>query len=141
MSNLLDLTQFRSLKELQDYASKQFDTILIMKEKVDEQKAKIAHLESLLTSKATVLNVDSEQEEICKIEINRLYQKTLRGPLDFAEIKALETYTKILVMAKNKEIDDKKEKKVEKAMKQLTPQELINIALQKTPEEKDSEGN
>lgn len=141
MSNLLDLTQFKSLRELQDYANKQFMTIGVMKQQLDDTKAKVSHLESLLASKATVLNVDSEQEEICKIEINRLYQKTLRGPLDFAEIKALETYTKILMAAKGKEIDDKKEKKAEKAIKQLSPQELIKIALQKTPEEEDSEGN
>lgn len=139
MSNILDLAQFKTLKELQEYANKQFMTIGVMKEQLDDAKAKITHLESLLASKATVLNVDSEQEEICKIEINRLYQKTLRGPLEFAEIKALETYTKILMIAKGKEVDDKKEKKAEKAMKQLTPQELIHIALQKTPE--DADGN
>lgn len=138
-TNLLDLTQFKNLKELQEYANKQYMTISIMKQQLDDAKAKITHLESLLASKATVLNVDSEQEEICKIEINRLYQKTLRSPLDFQEAKILETYTKILLAAKGKEIDEKKEKKTDKELKKLSPQELISIALQKTPE--DSEGN
>jgi CRISPR/Cas system CSM-associated protein Csm4 (group 5 of RAMP superfamily) len=135
--NILDLTQFKNLKELQDYADKQFKTIAIMKNKIDDQTAKIQHLESLLSSKATVLNVGSEQQEICKIEINRLYQKTLRGPLDFAEVKVLETLTKLLLAIDGKEPTDKKEKAVEKAVKAMTPQELINIALQKTPEEQD----
>ena len=135
--NILDLTQFKNLKELQDYADKQFKTIAIMKNKIDDQTAKIQHLESLLSSKATVLNVGSEQHEICKIEINRLYQKTLRGPLDFAEVKVLETLTKLLLAIDGKEPTDKKEKAVEKAVKAMTPQELINIALQKTPEEQD----
>ena len=135
--NILDLTQFKNLKELQDYADKQFKTIAIMKNKIDDQTAKIQHLESLLSSKATILNVGSEQQEICKIEINRLYQKTLRGPLDFAEVKVLETLTKLLLAIDGKEPTDKKEKAVEKAVKAMTPQELINIALQKTPEEQD----
>ena len=82
--NILDLTQFKTLKELQDYANAQYLTIAAMKAKFDDQKAKIVHLEALLSSKATVLNVGSEQTEICKIEINRLYHTTLRGPLDFA---------------------------------------------------------
>ena len=44
--NILDLTQFKNLKELQDYADKQFKTIAIMKNKIDDQTAKIQHLES-----------------------------------------------------------------------------------------------
>jgi hypothetical protein len=137
--NILDLSQFKSLKELQDYANKQYTTIAILKQKNDEQTAKIAHLETLLSSKATVLNVGSEQQEICKIEINRLYQKTLRGPLDFQEVKVLETLTKLLLAIEGKEVDTKKEKETAKALKQLTPKELIDIAMQKTPE--DGEGN
>lgn len=138
--NILDLTQFKTLKELQDYANKQYTTIAILKQKTDEQAAKIAHLESLLSSKATILNVGSEQEEICKIEINRLYHKTIRGPLDFAEVKVLETLTKLLLAINGREVDNKKEKDTAKALKQLSPQDLIKIALQKTPEE-EQEGN
>jgi hypothetical protein len=141
MSNLLDFTKFSSLKDLQEYVNKQYMTIGVMKQQLDDAKAKVSHLESLLASKATILNVESEQEEICKIQINRLYQATLRGPLDFQEVKILETYTKILLAAKGKELDEKKEKKTDKALKQLSPQELIQIALQKTPEEEESEGN
>jgi hypothetical protein len=137
--NILDLSQFKNLKELQDYANKQYTTIAVLKQKTDEQAAKIAHLESLLSSKATVLNVGSEQEEICKIEINRLYHKTIRGPLDFAEVKVLETLTKLLLAINGKEVDSKKEKETTKALKQLSPKELIDIAMQKTPE--DGEGN
>lgn len=137
--NILDLSQFKNLKELQDYANKQYTTIAVLKQKTDEQAAKIAHLESLLSSKATILNVGSEQEEICKIEINRLYHKTIRGPLDFAEVKVLETLTKLLLAINGKEVDTKKEKETAKALKQLSPKELIDIAMQKTPE--DGEGN
>lgn len=137
--NTLDLTQFRTLKELQDYCNKQYNTIAILKQKSDEQAAKIAHLETLLSSKATVLNVGSEQEEICKIEINRLYHKVLRGPLDFAEVKVLETLTKLLLAINGKEVDNKKEKETVKALKQLSPKELIDLAMQKTPE--DGEGS
>jgi hypothetical protein len=138
--NILDLTQFKNLKELQDYADKQYKTIAVMKNKIDEQAAKLTHLEALLSSKATVLNVGSEQQEICKIEINRLYQKTLRGPLDFAEVKVLETLTKLLLAIDGKEPTEKKEKAVEKAVKAMSPQDLIKIALQKTPDE-EQEGN
>jgi hypothetical protein len=137
--NTLDLTQFRTLKELQDYANKQYNTIAILKQKSDEQAAKIAHLEALLSSKATILNVGSEQEEIAKIEINRLYQKAIRGPLDFQEVKVLETLTKLLLAINGKEVDSKKEKETNKALKALSPKELIDIAMQKTPE--DGEGN
>lgn len=137
--NILDLSQFKTLRDLQQYAEKQYHTIFIMKQKIDDQSTKIAHLEVLLSSKATVLNVGSEQEEICKIEINRLYQKTIRGPLDFAEVKVLETLAKLLLAINGKEVDTKKEKDTAKALKQLSPKELIDLAMQKTPE--DGEGN
>jgi hypothetical protein len=139
MSVVLDFTQFKTLAELQTYANKQFTTIAVMKQKVDEQAAKILHLESLLSSKATVLNVGSEEVEICKIEINRLYHKTLRGPLEFQEVKVLETLAKLLLSLEGKEVDSKKEKDTAKALKALSPKELIDIAMQKIPE--DSEGN
>jgi hypothetical protein len=137
--NILDLSQFKDLKSLQEYADKQYKTIAIMKSKVDEQSAKISHLETLLSSRATILTPGSEQKSICEIEINRLYQKTLRGPLEFAEVKVLETLTKLLLAMEGKEPPAEKEKALSKAVKAMTPQELINIALQKTPEEQ--EGN
>ena len=137
--NVLDFTQFKTLAELQTYCNKQYTTIAVLKQKTDEQATKIAHLESLLSSKATILNVGSEQEEICKIEINRLYHKTIRGPLDFAEVKVLETLTKLLLAINGKEVDDKKDKETAKALKGMSQKELINIAMQKTPE--DGEGN
>jgi hypothetical protein len=139
MSIVLDLTQFKTLRELQEYSQKQFLTIAALKTKLDEQSAKIAHLETLLNSKAVVLNAGSEQQSICEIEINRLYHKVLRGPLDFAEVKVLETLTKLLLAINGKEVDTKKEKETAKALKQLSPKELIDIAMQKTPE--DGEGN
>lgn len=137
--NILDLSQFKDLKSLQEYADKQYKTIAIMKSKVDEQSTKISHLETLLSSRATILTPGSEQKSICEIEINRLYQKTLRGPLEFAEVKVLETLTKLLLAMEGKEPPAEKEKALSKAVKAMTPQELINIALQKTPEEQ--EGN
>jgi len=138
---LLDFTEFKTLKDLQDYANKQFNTIAVLDQKIKDLEAKNKHLESLLNSKATVLNSGSEQESICQIEINRLYQKSLREPLDFQEVKILETLSKILLDLNGKELDDKKQKATAKAIKSLSPKELIDIALQKTPEEEDSEAN
>ena len=138
---LLDFTEFKTLKDLQDYANKQFTTISILDQKIKDLEAKNKHLESLLNNKATVLNSDSEQESICQIEINRLYQKSLREPLNFQEVKVLETLSKILLTLNGKEIDEKKQKATAKAVKSLSPKELIDIALQKTPEEEDSEAN
>lgn len=138
--NLLDFSQFKTLKDLQDYSSKQYNTILVLDQKIKDLEAKNKHLEGLLASKATVLNSENEQQEICKLEINRLYQKSLRGSLEYQEVKILEMLTKILLALNGKEIDDKKNKATEKALKSFTPQQLIDIALQKTPED-DSEGN
>jgi hypothetical protein len=138
MSNILDLSQFKSIKELQEYANKQYMTIGVMKQKNDELIEKMKHLESLLASKATVLNVGSEQEEICRIEINRLYQKTMRGPLEFQEVKVLETFTKILLAINGKEVESKQEKATNKALRAMSPEDLIKIALQKTPEDEPS---
>lgn len=135
MSNILDLTQFKTLRELQEYANRQYMTIGVMKQKNEELQDKVKHLETLLSSKATVLTVGSEQETICNIEINRLYQKTLRQPLEFQEVKVLETYTRILLAINGKEVETKKEKETNKALKAMSPQELIKIALQKTPED------
>jgi hypothetical protein len=139
--NILNFSQFKTLKDLQDYASKQFNTILVLDQKIKDLETKNKHLETLLSSKATILNVGTEQEEICKIEINRLYQKTLRGPLDYQEVKILEMLAKILIGINGKEIDNKQAKANDKVLKSLSPKELINIALQKTPEEEESEGN
>jgi predicted MPP superfamily phosphohydrolase len=138
---LLDFTEFKTLKDLQDYANKQYNTIAVLDQKIKDLEAKNKHLESLLNNKVTVLNSDSEQEEICRVEINRLYQKSLREPLEFQEVKILETLSKILLNLNGKEIDDKKQKATQKAIKSLTPKELIDIALQKTPDEEDSEAN
>jgi hypothetical protein len=125
----LDMSQFKDLKDLQLFADKLFNTNIMLQSLVKEQESKISHLESLLqTLPANGLLMDDKEVEICRIEINRLYQKSLRFPLEDKEIRNLEVLVKTLAVAKGKTVSDVKDKKDKEAMKSLPVGRLIELA-------------
>ena len=127
--NLLDLSQFKSLKELQEFAEKQFRTILILESTIKENKDKITHLETLLNNMPNSSLVTEDKEiEICKIEINRLYNYALREPLDDKQVRNLEIYVRTLALARGKSLDAIKEKKDKTDLKSMPVGKLIELA-------------
>lgn len=127
----LDLSKFSTLKELQEYANKQFQTILMLKTALNDMENKAVHLEKLLEqSKVEPLIIQDKEVEICRIEINRLYQTSIGRPLEDKEIRNLETLVKTLAVAKGKTISEEKDKKEKKDHKALPVGRLIELAKQ-----------
>lgn len=141
MKNIVDFNQFKTLKELQDFTERQHLTISILQKENIELKDKIAHVEQLLNSApaTTSLAVGESHEELCKIEINRLYIKAQRIPLDMEEVKKFEIYTRSLLAIQGKGLDNKSQKQNASAIKKLSQQDLINLALQKDSEDDSAE--
>lgn len=127
--NIIDMSQFKTLSELQEYAEKLTRTNILLQGQLKEQNEKISHLESLLnTLPANDLLVDDKEIEICKIEINRLYQKSLRVPLDDKEVRNLEILVRTLATARGKSLSEIKKKEDEKASKNLPVGKLVELA-------------
>ena len=127
--NVLDLTEFKTIEELRAYAQKLTVTNLNLQAQLKHNEEKITHLESLLnTLPANELLVDDKEIEICKIEINRLYQKSLRIPLDDKEVRNLEILVRTLATARGKSVAEEKKKADEKATKNLPVGRLVELA-------------
>ena len=98
-----------------------------LKEELRVANDKLKHLEDVMKFSPNPISVGSNEEELCKIEINRLYQAAKQGPLEFTEVKAFEIYVKSLMLIKGKtEIGEKKPKK----STSLTEEQLLQLALQ-----------
>jgi hypothetical protein len=99
----------------------------VLKEELRIAKDKLKHLEDVMQFNSNKISIGSNEEELCKIEINRLYQASKQGPLEFNEVKAFEIYVKSLMLIRGKtEIGDKKSKK----STSLTEDQLLQLALQ-----------
>ena len=98
-----------------------------LKRELEVTKDKLKHLEDLRQFAANKISVGSDEEELCKLEINRLYQAAKRGPLEFNEVKAFEVYVKSLMLIRGKSsVEEKKQKK----QPALSEEQLLNLALQ-----------
>jgi len=127
--NLIDMSQFKTLEDLKKHAEQLTKTNLMLQNDIKHKDEKIAHLESLLnTLPSTDFLVEDREVEICKIEINRLYQKSLRFPLDDKEVRNLEILVKTLAVARGRNVSDVKEKKDKEAVKNLPVGKLVELA-------------
>lgn len=127
--NLVDFSQYKTLDELKIYAEQLTKTNLMLQNDIKLKQQKIEHLESLLnTIPANELLAEDKEIEICKIEINRLYQKSLRIPLDDKEIRNLEILVKTLASARGKSVSEEKEKKDKQAVKNMPVGRLVELA-------------
>lgn len=122
-----ELDKFSSLKDLRKFTEKLIDTATLLKVELEQTKDKLFHLEQITKNIASPISVGSNEEELCKIEINRLYAAAQRGPLEFTEVKAFEIYVKSLMLIRGKtNVEDKKPKKGST----LTEEQLLQLALQ-----------
>lgn len=127
--NILDMSQFKTLAEIKDYAEELTRLNVILQNDIKQKDDKIKHLESLLNVlPATDFIVEDREIEICKIEINRLYQKSLRIPLEDKEVRNLEIYVRTLALARGKSVEDTKAKKEKEATKNIPVGKLIELA-------------
>ena len=122
-----ELDKFSSLKDLRKFTEKLIDTATLLKVELEQTKDKLFHLEQITKNIESPISVGSNEEELCKIEINRLYAAAQRGPLEFTEVKAFEIYVKSLMLIRGKtNVEDKKPKKGST----LTEEQLLQLALQ-----------
>lgn len=129
MSNVIDFTTFKSKEDLERFARVQFEQVLKLQKEVENLQEKLKHAESLLINPPTILSVGNPEEEICRIEIKRLYDDAIKRPLEWDEIKAFDVYVKSLLAIKGKDKETEKSKKVSSNMPQ---EELLKLALQAT---------
>ena len=121
-----ELKKYDSLEELRKFSEKLIDTTTALKMELEQTKDKLRHLEDI-SKFSNNISVGSNEEELCKLEISRLYQTAKNGPLEFNEVKAFEIYVKSLMLIKGKTaVEDKKAKK-ESA---LDHDQLLQLALQ-----------
>jgi hypothetical protein len=121
-----ELKKYDSLEELRKFTEKLIDTTSALKMELEQTKDKLRHLEEIAKFSSNIA-VGSNEEELCKLEINRLYQAAKSGPLEFTEVKAFEIYVKSLMLIRGKTaVEDKKAKK-EPA---LNHDQLLQLALQ-----------
>lgn len=126
------LQKYKTEAEIHAFVEAQQKTLLDTIKKNKELQEKVEHLEKLVggvvpiikVEGATSLNLDSDEEEIAKIEINKLKQIAMGNTaLTLEEAKRLEIYTKILSSRTKKEDPNKNEREV----KELNSNELLAV--------------
>jgi hypothetical protein len=115
-------------EELKKYGEKLTQVNNKLQQELEQTKDKLRHLEEIAKFTANPIAVGSNEEELCKLEINRLYQAAKVSPLEFNQVKAFEIYVKSLMLIRGKSIEaptGNKSKKVK-----LDNEELLQLALQ-----------
>lgn len=124
-----DIIKITDIEELRNFTEKLLNTTVALKEELQQTKDKLFHLEEITKHSSSIVTVGSNEEELCKLEINRLYTAAKSGPLEFNDVKAFEIYVKSLMLIRGKSnLEEPKKKKSDKAS--LTNDQLLQLALQ-----------
>jgi hypothetical protein len=115
-------------EELKKYGEKLTQTNLKLQKELDATKDKLRHLEELAKFSSSTIAVGSNEEELCKLEISRLYQAAKVSPLEFNQVKAFEIYVKSLMLIRGKTLEESKSKKSSKVT--LDNEQLLQLAMQ-----------
>jgi hypothetical protein len=132
MSDIINLNHFKSNKELQEFANKQTLTILALQAQINNLENKLVHAEEIIKTQQSSFNVKTDEEELCRMEISRLYSKAKTAPLEWNEVRAFEIYVRSLLAIRNKsqdEINKKSDKQTN-----LSQAQLLELALKATDE-------
>lgn len=122
-----DLDKIKSYEELKMFAEKLVETSLSLQAELQKTKDKLHHLEEITKSSASVISIASNEEELCKLEINRLYQAAKVSPLEFTQVKSFEIYVKSLMLIRGKTaVEEKKSAK----KNNLSEDQLLQLAMQ-----------
>ena len=126
--------------ELRSFCSAQAKTMNTIMKKNKELNDEIEHLKSLVAGAVPIIKIEgeselkvgSDQEEIAKIEIRKLRDRSYgKEPLMLEEAKRLEIYTKILLSSATKI------KPGEREVKELNSDELMLLVGNLVPEVKE----
>lgn len=123
-----DLDKYNSLSDLRLFTEKLIQTTVSLQEELARTKDKLAHYEQLNEFHDSKISIGSNEEELCKLEINRLYQAAKTRSLEFNEVKAFEIFVKSLMLIKGKPVQE--EQKKNKKDKGLSNDQLLQLALQ-----------
>lgn len=132
MSDIIDFNQFKSEKEWREFANRQTSTILGLQGHIQHLEEKLAAAEAIIKTQESSLNIKSDEEELCRIEIRRLYSKAKATPLEWNEVRAFEVYVRSLLAIRNK-VQDEPNKKSDKQSK-VSQAQLLELALKATDE-------
>ncbi len=122
-----ELSKYKNYEELKSFTEKLLDTTVSLKAELTKTKDKLSHLEEITKHTSSLVSIGSNEEELCKLEINRLYQAAKSGPLEFTEVKAFEIYVKSLMLIRGKSTAEEKKSNKKNA---LSEDQLLQLALQ-----------
>lgn len=138
MSNVIDFKSITDIKELRRHCEAQHNTITKLSEENKLLQVEVNHLQSLLQSLPSVGSVTPQPQY--KVQIDESMPEEVQAALkqvavlnelassrtlDFQQTKQLSEYHKIL--SAWREESEKKAKKQEDTMAQLTEEELLNL--------------
>lgn len=100
--------KFKEFSELQMFAEAQQKTIVSLTKKLNEKEDEIKHLKKLIegavpllpsteTSSLIINLSDSDEKNICKLELNKLKKLSLDRELTLEEAKKVDIYSKLLL--------------------------------------------
>lgn len=114
-SNNLDKMsiKFKEFSELQMFAEAQQKTIISLTKKLNEKEDEIKHLKKLIEgavpllpsseSQSIIINLaDTDEKNICKLELNKLKKLSLDRELTLEEAKKVDIYSKLLLAIDSK---------------------------------------
>lgn len=122
-----DLDKIKTYEDLKIFSEKLVETCLNLQTELQKTKDKLHHLEDITKNSSSIISIASNEEELCKLEINRLYQAAKNAPLEFTQVKSFEIYVKSLMMIRGKtSVEEKKTGK----KNNLSEDQLLQLALQ-----------
>jgi hypothetical protein len=127
------LDEIKTLSELRAFSEAQQKTIVKISKKNKELENEIVHLKKLLESQTPIIKTEAEnqsvgekfltsdQEAICRMELNKLKQVSFERELTLEEAKRVDIYSKILNVLENSP------KTIKVETKNASSQELISL--------------
>jgi hypothetical protein len=107
------LDEVKDMSELRVFSEAQQKTILKLSKKNKELEEEVSHLKKLLESQTPIIQTSeqpaslgekfltSDQESICRMELNKLKQTSFERELTLEEAKRVDIYSKILNVLEN----------------------------------------
>ena len=133
MSLDIMLNEAKDLAELRAFSEAQQKTIVKLSKKNKELEEEVVHLKKLLESSAPIIQKDSaqeisaekflstDQEAICRMQLNRLKEVSYERELTLEEAKRVEIFSKIINVLENSP------KTIKVETKNLDNKELLSL--------------
>lgn len=137
-SQIVDFVdKLKTQKELREYATAQFVTLLQANKRIEALEKENASLRSQLVDNQTTTLPRSSEELTCQLEIAKIHQRALVQELPMEDVKKLEILVKTLYAAKSKSMEE-----MEASYKNVdTGNEADLLKLASLPEDSSSGGN